>query len=167
MWQLSQHQNILVPGGELMCQKTPFVLLLLQSKRGAGMDQESTGSRTSRRPPARGCSGIVSYLSLAPGLLLDTNQPCNESFFCVYLFSEHQLNVSKILLRQSPEHFKDARGEDRCSAGTLRVSGGQRNPAGLGRQQPNRGIDPRAFSRKGWGPAALRSAGWIAEQHFA
>lgn len=134
-----------------MCQKTRSFLLplLLQNKRGTGMDYESTESCTSHWPPARGCSGTVSYLSLAPGLLLDTNQPCNESFFYVCLFSENQFNIWKILLQQNPEHFKDARGEDRCSVGTLRMPGRERNPAGLCRQLPDLGVDPHACSRRG------------------
>lgn len=104
-----------------MCQKTrSFVLpLVLQNKHRAGMHHESMESRTSRQAPARGCSGTAADLSLAPGLLLDMNQPCNESVFYVCLFSEHQFNVWKILLQWSPEHFKDAQGEHGCSVWIL------------------------------------------------
>lgn len=114
-----------------------------QNEHGAGVDRESTENTTSHWPPARGCSGTIAYLILAPGLLLDTNQPCNEGFFEVCLFSEHQFNVWKILSQRSPAHFKDARGEEGCSVGTLRVPGRERNPVGLRKQPPDLGVGPR------------------------
>lgn len=78
---LCQHQNIRYLGSQ--CQKScSFALpVVLQNKHGVGMDHESMESCTSCQAPARGCSGTAAHLSLAPGLLLDRNQPCNEKAF--------------------------------------------------------------------------------------